>query len=379
MNTEKLMQIKGVRVYIVGGYVRDRLLNRPCEDHDFVVCGATPEQMIDCGFSQVGADFPVFLNENGDEFALARTERKTGDGYHGFECDFNTDLTIEDDLVRRDLTINSMAREVIGWNELGHAKLDDIVIDPCNGREDLRNGLIRHTGPAFKEDPVRILRTARFASRYGFDLSLMTDSLMKTMVIAGDLNHVTPERVWVEFEKAMKQHSRTWDFLNILEETGALAIVAPHLVGQIDDDLRERLHEADVNKNSVAIKCAIITSRLTLSFAAEVWMFMKAPKDVIHLATMSSQCRATFETNWEDTAEQKLQLLKILDAFRNENTLMDIICVMDGPNADKALMLWSAFKKVKGISWADLSINEQVGLEGKSIGEAIDKLRLSKI
>ena len=185
-----------VKVYIVGGYVRDRLLGREGKDHDFVVVGATTQMMLEAGFKQVGADFPVFLNTVGDEYALARTERKIGKGYHGFETEFGTNVTLEDDLKRRDLTVNSMAREVLGWNELGHAKLSDDIIDPFNGQKHLHNGMIKHTSKAFAEDPVRVLRVARFRARYNFNVAKSTKNLMTKMVDAGEVDHLTPERVW---------------------------------------------------------------------------------------------------------------------------------------------------------------------------------------
>jgi len=268
---------------------------------------------------------------------------------------------------------------VIGWNELGHAKLDDTIIDPLNGREDLRVGMIRHTGPAFKEDPVRILRTARFAARYDFDIGLTTDSLMKTMVIAGNLDHVTPERVWVEFEKALKAHSNSWKFLKTLEDIGALKVIMPRIVGSIDEDLKRRLDEADKNKNSVAIKCAMITSGIGPSFSDEIWMNVRAPNEVRDLADFSATVQWVFRHRWTGTAKEVLSTLKYVNAYRDESTLMDLICVIDAPYIDQALSLWSALKKTKHLSFADLTMDQQVNLKGKDIGEAIDQIRLDKI
>jgi tRNA nucleotidyltransferase/poly(A) polymerase len=214
-----------MQIYIVGGYVRDRLLGREAKDHDFVVVGSTPEEMIANGFSQVGADFPVFLHPvSGDEFALARTERKVGNGYTGFEVNADPSVTLEDDLRRRDLTINAMARRVISFNELGHAQLDDEVIDPFNGRADLELQILRHVSPAFAEDPLRVLRVARFAARYDFTVHPSTVALMKRLVNQGQMQHLTSERVWVEVEKAIGE-PHPHRFFAVLDEVGALSAI----------------------------------------------------------------------------------------------------------------------------------------------------------
>lgn len=193
-------------IYAVGGYVRDRLLGRDPKDHDYVVVGATAKDMVDAGFEPIEASFPVFLHpKTRDEFALARKERKVGVGYLGFEVFFDPTVTIEDDLYRRDLTVNAMARRVIGWNELGHAKLSDEIVDPFGGQQDLKDGVLRHVSEAFAEDPVRVLRAARFAARYEFDVHPETIELMAK--VAPELDHVPQERIWAEFEKGLMENS----------------------------------------------------------------------------------------------------------------------------------------------------------------------------
>ncbi len=183
-----------MKVYLVGGAVRDELLRRPVKDRDYVVTGSSAEEMLSLGYKQVGADFPVFLKD-GEEYALARTERKTGKGYQGFVTEFGPDITLEDDLRRRDLTINAMARDL----ETGE------LIDPFRGLEDLENGILRHVSPAFAEDPLRVLRVARFRARYGFRIAPMTTELMVGLVDSGELDHLTPERVWLELEKGLSE------------------------------------------------------------------------------------------------------------------------------------------------------------------------------
>ncbi len=198
-----------VKVYLVGGAVRDLMLGLDPKDRDYVVVGATPELMIENGFQQVGADFPVFLHpETGEEYALARTERKTGKGYNGFTTDHSRTVTLRDDLERRDLTVNAMAMTE-----------NDQLIDYFDGMSDLRNGILRHVGPAFAEDPVRVLRVARFAARYGWRVAAETMDLMRAMVNAGELDHLTRERVWKEFEKGFSEKSPS-TMLEILYNVG---------------------------------------------------------------------------------------------------------------------------------------------------------------
>lgn len=189
-----------MKTYLVGGAVRDTLLGLDPKDLDYVIVGATPEDVDNLvnfqGYQQVGVDFPVFLHPvTGDEYALARVERKVGVGYNGFETFTSPDLTIEDDLRRRDLTINAMAMDL----ESGE------IIDPFGGQDDLKNGVLRHVSEAFAEDPLRVLRVARFQARYGFDIHTSTLSLMAKLVHAGELDHLTRERIWVEFEKLLNE------------------------------------------------------------------------------------------------------------------------------------------------------------------------------
>ncbi|MDR2207537.1 MAG: multifunctional CCA addition/repair protein [Azoarcus sp.] len=208
-----------MRAYVVGGAVRDALLGLPVKDRDWVVVGETPEAMIARGFRPVGRDFPVFLHpETHEEYALARTERKSGRGYTGFVCHAAPDVTLEEDLSRRDLTINAIAREAEG-----------ALIDPYGGARDLEAGILRHVGPAFTEDPLRVLRTARFAARLpGFSLAPETLSLMRSMSESGELDHLTPERVWKELSRGLMEKSPSRMF-RILRECGALVCILPEL------------------------------------------------------------------------------------------------------------------------------------------------------
>ena len=208
----------GLNVYLVGGAVRDQIMGIPSMDRDYVVVGHTMEEMIARGFRQVGKDFPVFLHpETGEEYALARIERKCGVGYNGFTVDFNPTVTLEEDLSRRDLTINSMAFNMNGE-----------LIDPYNGLDDIRTGTLRHTSIAFAEDPLRVLRTARFASRYQFSIADHTFDLMQHIVKSGELNDLTPERVWKEIEKTLGERKPSI-FFEELSRCGALSAIMPEL------------------------------------------------------------------------------------------------------------------------------------------------------
>ncbi|QKJ88723.1 multifunctional CCA addition/repair protein [Paramixta manurensis] len=210
-----------MKTYLVGGAVRDGLLDLPVKDKDWVVVGATPEMMLKQGYQQVGRDFPVFLHpKSREEYALARTERKTGQGYTGFSTWFAPDVTLEQDLQRRDLTINAIAQD-----EAGH------YIDPWNGREDLAQRVLRHISDAFREDPLRVLRVARFAARYahlGFRIAGETQALMKQMVDSGELAFLTAERVWKETENALRAPDPQVYF-QVLRDCGALAVLFPEI------------------------------------------------------------------------------------------------------------------------------------------------------
>ena len=212
-----------MQIYIVGGAVRDRLLGRPVSDRDWVVVGATPAQMVAQGYLPVGRDFPVFLHpKTREEYALARTERKSGRGYRGFVVQTSPEVTLEEDLARRDLTINAIAASA-DWAKTG------VVFDPYNGQRDLQNRVLRHVTDAFREDPVRILRVARFAARLtDFTVAPETMVLMREMVQAGEADHLVAERVWQELSRGLmeEQPSRMFE---VLRACGALAVVLPEV------------------------------------------------------------------------------------------------------------------------------------------------------
>lgn len=248
-----------MKIYLVGGAVRDALLGQKALDRDWVVVGATSSQMQQQGFRQVGKDFPVFLHpETKEEFALARTERKTGSGYHGFEVESSAAVTLEEDLKRRDLTINAMAQDDQGQ-----------VIDPFAGQADLQARLLRHVSPAFSEDPLRVLRVARFAAKlapFKFKLAPETKTLMTQMVASGELADLTPERVWQEVEKAL-QTQQPAQFFVTLDEVGALALLFPELTALKGVSQPHKYHpEGDVWTHTLMV----LQAATRLSHAVEV-------------------------------------------------------------------------------------------------------------
>lgn len=239
------------RVYLVGGAVRDRLLGRPPGDRDWVVVGATPQAMLDAGFRQVGADFPVFLHpDTHEEYALARSERKRGHGYRGFEVFSDPSVTLEQDLQRRDFTVNAIAEDADGQ-----------LIDPFNGAGDIQARLLRHVSPAFVEDPVRLLRAARFLARFaplGFTLAAETSALLRQMVDDGEVDHLVPERVWQELQRGLGE-ARPSALLHCLRDCGALRIILPEVDALFGVAQRAEYHpeiDAGIHTGMVLDQCA---------------------------------------------------------------------------------------------------------------------------
>ena len=249
--------------YLVGGAVRDHLLGLPVLEKDWVVIGETPESMVKQGFHPVGKDFPVFLHpKSHDEYALARTERKTALGYKGFAVHASPEVTLEEDLIRRDLTINAMAMTAQGD-----------IIDPYGGQRDLQNKVFRHISPAFSEDPVRILRLARFAARFGhlgFIISKETQSLMRSMVVSGEVDALVPERVWAELLKALKEPSPA-NFFYTLKNCSALQKIIPELDCLFGVPQPEKYHpEIDTGIHTLLSleQAALLSNRPEVRFAA---------------------------------------------------------------------------------------------------------------
>ena len=252
-----------MKIYLVGGAVRDQLLELPVQEKDWLVLGSTLDEMIANGFKPVGKDFPVFLHpETGEEYALARTERKTAPGYHGFLFHADPSVTVEEDLLRRDLTVNAIAKTE-----------DGTLIDPYGGITDIQKKILRHVSPAFAEDPVRVLRVARFAARWfhlGFTVADETLSLMKTMVQAGEVNALVAERVWQECDRALGERNPQV-FFQVLRDCGALAIIFPEVDALFGVPQPAQHHpeiDSGIHTLLVLHQCAMLTADKTARFAA---------------------------------------------------------------------------------------------------------------
>lgn len=260
-----------MNTYLVGGAVRDSLLNITIKDRDWVVVGATPQHMLDNNYQQVGKDFPVFLHpKSKEEYALARTERKSGHGYTGFDVYSASDVTLEQDLIRRDLTINAMAQSD-----------DGKIIDPFNGQQDLKDKILRHVSPAFSEDPLRVLRVARFAARFahlGFSVASETMQLMSELSSNGELDHLTPERVWQEMSNALTAY-KPQVFFEVLRQCGALKILLPELDSLYGVPNPQKWHpeiDSGIHTMMVLQQASLLTNIPSIRFAALVHDLGKA-------------------------------------------------------------------------------------------------------
>ncbi|MGV8841677.1 MAG: multifunctional CCA addition/repair protein [Pseudomonas sp.] len=397
-----------MRIYKVGGAVRDRLLGRPVSDIDWVVVGASAEQMQALGFRPVGEDFPVFLHpDSGEEYALARTERKSGRGYGGFTFHASPEVTLEEDLIRRDLTINAMAED-----QQGH------LTDPYGGQRDLEARLLRHVAPAFAEDPLRVLRVARFAARYaplGFSVAPETLALMRQLSESGELQALTPERSWKEISRALLE-PRPDVFIQVLRECGALHTLLPEVQALFGVPQPPAHHpEIDTGRHvlSVLRQCAEHQQPLQVRWACLLhdvgkgltapadWprhigheqrgvplirainQRCKAPKDCQELALLVGQYHTHGHRALELKPSTLLELLHNIDAYRRPQRFEDFIaaCEMDAHGRDglehcaypQADYLRGALQAARGVSVQPLLAQ---GLQGPQLGEALAQARL---
>jgi tRNA nucleotidyltransferase (CCA-adding enzyme) len=357
-----------LKIYLVGGAVRDQLLNRPVLERDWVVVGATPKEMLSQGFQQVGKDFPVFLHpQSKEEYALARTERKVGRGYKGFECDAAPSVSLEDDLKRRDLTINAIAQD-----EMGN------LIDPYGGQQDLANKRLRHVSLAFAEDPLRILRVARFAARFpDFSIDQETLKLMRQMVEAGEVNELVPERVWQEIIKTLKEKS-TQRFFEVLKECGAEAILFPEF-SLAELDFISADHAASQTEN-LTIRFAALFHRLSLIQINQLCKHYRIPSIFCELLILVSEGFANFQHVETFNAEELLNLFEKTDAMRRperfENFLFTAVFIDRQKNARKKMaFLMELLASLKNLDIRPLT-ERHSGLE---LAGKIREARLKKI
>jgi tRNA nucleotidyltransferase (CCA-adding enzyme) len=298
-----------MKIYAVGGAVRDELLGLPVTDRDYVVVGATPDEMIALGYKPVGRDFPVFLHpQTHEEYALARTERKTARGYHGFEFHAAPDVTLEQDLARRDLTINAIAKGD-----------DGVIIDPHGGVADLKAGLLRHVGSAFGEDPVRILRVARFAARFNFALVPETLALMREMVVKGEVDALVAERVWQELARGLME-ARPSRMFETLAACGALSVIlrelAQELAGAALAARMQVLDQAAAAGAALPQRFAVLTMHAGAIALETLCARLRVPQDCAELATLAARQRDNVAHAGALDASALLALLQAVDALR---------------------------------------------------------------
>lgn len=399
-----------MEIYLVGGAVRDQLLGYPVKDRDYVVVGATVDDMLQQGYSQVGKDFPVFLHpQTKAEYALARTERKLGRGYKGFEVYATPDVSLVDDLRRRDLTINAMAQN------------EDGLVDPYGGMRDLQAKVLRHVSVHFKEDPLRILRLARFAARYahlGFTVASETMSFMAEMVDSGELSTLTAERVWQEVSRSLAEPSPEV-FFNVLRQCGALAAILPEIDALFGVPQPEKHHpEIDTGLHTMMVlqQAVLLTGSPEVRFAAlthdlgkaltpaESWPShhghekkgltalktlaarVRLPNDFTELAAKVMEFHGHAHRAFELKAVTLLKVLESIGAFRQASKLDDFLLACE---ADSKGRLGFETREYPQAEWLkdvyrvanNVSAKEFVeqGLKGKHIGEAISKERLRLI
>jgi tRNA nucleotidyltransferase (CCA-adding enzyme) len=400
-----------MRVYLVGGAVRDRLLGLPVRERDWVVVGATPEELVSAGYTSVGREFPVFLHPTThEEYALARRERKVGPGYRGFTTQFAPDVTLEDDLKRRDLTINAIAQTDAGE-----------LIDPYGGRADLEAKRLRHVSEAFIEDPVRILRVARFAARFaplGFSIDPQTLELMRRMTQAGEVDALVPERVWQETERALME-ARPEVFFGTLRECGALKVIFPELDAlygvpqpprwhpEVDTGVHVMLALAYAARHGApaAVRFAVLTHDLGKGttppqywpshhgheeagapLVEELCARLKVPHAYRELALLTAQKHTLVHRALELKPATVLTLLENCDAFRRAERFAELLQACEADARGRTGREQEPYPQVHYLHAAraaaaavTLTEAERAGLPGPAIGEEIRRRRLEAL
>ena len=359
-----------MQIYRVGGAVRDKLLGLPVKDQDWVVVGATPELMKDLGFVPIGRDFPVFLHPHSkEEYALARTERKTGHGYAGFTFYTASTVTLTEDLLRRDLTINAMAEDDSGQ-----------IIDPFGGQNDLKNRLLRHVSPAFREDPLRILRVARFAARLaplGFRIADQTLALMRTMVADGEASHLVAERVWQETVQALLAPSPATYFQTLIR-CQALPVILPELSAVLDEQTLERLQRAARTNAPAVVRFGCLFTRITDSPAIQrLQARLRLPGEYSDLALLVSELGDRISATLQRPDGQTLMsIFDSADALRRPQRFALVLDVL----ALRCETVRREKQQIMGLLDGCLAIKANSliarGITGKALGAALRQERI---
>lgn len=377
--------IEGLSVYQVGGSVRDELLGLPVADRDYVVVGADPETMKARGFRSVGQDFPVFLHpKTHEEYALARTERKRGHGYRGFEFETGRAVTLEQDLARRDLTINAMAIDADGQ-----------LIDPYNGRLDLAQGILRHVSDAFREDPVRVLRLARFATRFNqFSVADSTVALCQEMQASGELSYLVPERVWQEMAKAL-MHQQPSRFVSVLFDIGALEAIWPQLnsvtqTPEFDQALRALDLAGHDPEASLDVRFALLCLALPVESIVSSCDHFRAPNEPRYWASWAGEHLAALPGLAARTPKQVLALIQSFDGLRQPKRLARVHALARayfGTDQDRAPQALAVIEQdidlvarsLKAIKAIDPTVWVAQGLSGQEMAQAMEIARVDCI
>lgn len=368
---------RAVETYLVGGAVRDALLSRPVKERDWVIVGGTPEELLARGFLPVGRDFPVFLHpETREEHALARLERKVGPGYRGFITEFSPTVTLEQDLARRDLTINAMAQAA-----------DGTIIDPFAGREDLARRVLRHVSPAFVEDPVRILRVARFLARFaslGFSVAPETVALMRAMVARGEADALVAERVWRELERTLAE-PQPLAAIDLLRDCGALRIVLPEIDAMHPDRLRT-LQICASCEAPVIVRFAALVNALDTAAIDSLCDRLRVPSDYRELGLLGRRLCDRIQRCEDAPADSLLALLEEADAFRRPARFHDLLelCECEARSRDGFVGAADAPRRRliaahTAAATVSLDATERAGLTGTAIGERLRARRLAAI
>ncbi len=365
----------GISTYVVGGFVRDAILSGNSSDVDFVVVGATPEIMTDLGFKQVGADFPVFLHpRTGDEFALARKERKVGAGYHGFSVTFDQSVTLADDLSRRDLTINAMAQKVTGWDENDQAIVDKKVIDPFGGLSDLRNNILRPVSECFMEDPVRALRAARFSARYGFNWDSSLMAMVKKMVSSGEMDSLVAERVWLEVTKTLEKEPFASKFFEYMQESGVLTKIMPELT-PIEWKKLDSIIGVDQ-------RLMVLLFNTDCAKADAILLRLKASADSRRMCVGLCKVKRLLADKQKCTAMDLMNVIESFHLLRSGKgdlpAIMDALRVVKIP-ALSPKMLRNGVEAIENVGFDALTKQQRETLKGKEIQDALRDVKLSLI
>lgn len=357
-----------MQFYLVGGAVRDKLLGLPVKEKDWVVVGATPEEMIELGYQPVGKEFPVFLHpETHEEYALARTERKTGKGYKGFIFHATPDVKLVEDLKRRDLTINAMAESP-----------DGELIDPYHGQEDLKNKIFRHVSSAFQEDPVRILRLARFSARFpDFTVHPDTKKLIHTMSTTGEINALVPERVWQELSKALKE-PKPINFFKILSKSHALSILFPEI--NMQSNGIKALTRATEISHSNPIRFAALLHDIPEKGIRRLVRHYRIPNEYSDLALVLARHGDVYRKILNLNAESLLSFILATDVLRRPNRFNDFLTAAKASYTDITQNHEEFVSKaVEVIKSVDITPLQEKNLKGEDFATELKRLRLNAL